>query len=1212
MGWTKEQNEAIMGDTGAGNILVSAAAGSGKTAVLVERVLRKIITGATSVDRLLVVTFTEAAAAEMREKIIKSISDEIENGDRSREELRMLKNQVRLAESADIMTIDAFCGRVVRNNFHVLGTDPNAAVIDSAMMEMLRAEAVGNVFDSLYRTDDPEEQARFSRLIEAYASDRNDDGLEKLIYSVYGFISSFAEPEKWLDEAAEVYRRSVEEMPHVKYLMGMSRKAAKGCAEAVREFLNGGVSDNAAEFAKELLDIADDIIAAEAWDDIYDVYKSRLKKSGKRNAVPPITERDPDGDMTEGERERLIYIRDTFKSQTGDGIVVPFSEIEAQCDPERLAEESEDIVWIVKRFMAEFRRIKDARALCEFSDIEHLAYELFSEHEDIRAEYRDKYDEILIDEYQDTNGLQDSIFRLISKNNMFMVGDLKQSIYRFRGGDPYIFKEKSESYEGENTDDLKITLSQNFRSRMEILAGVNDIFGCIMSDEAGDVKYSGSERIVREKERDYYPAEGSGASSELHCIAVRPNAQTDKSDEEIKFTVQKIKELLLSGMPVYDKDIEGCRPIRKKDIVILENSVKGNGEEIVRRLSECGIDGYVENEMFFDRREIKIMTALLSVINNEQQDVPLISVMRSPIGGFTDDELARIRLCSRGAKSFSAALSAYASRGNKLIHGRYIYRGGDLRGGASAITLRYKCRKFRGDLRRWRSYVRDRSVASLIWSLYEETYFYDMMGAIDQGEEAQLNLRLLYERAKQYENAGFKGLFNFIRYIGSLEGRDKDISGAVPVGENHDVVRVMTIHKSKGLEFPVVFLIGAGKQFNNRKDSGVIEMHKDLMFGLPYIHYDEHYMRENAVQNLVKKVNQRELESERMRLLYVALTRARERLFVVVSRNVKEDATERDLIKKWESSLVGGRMLPSKAISAKGFYDWICPAAYSSKNTWSVSFHFPDADAENEEAGEEELQTYENKEDVEQAVYEILDYSYPYPESSTVPSRTSVTQLKELSIERGEGEIYEPDSRRESGSGDIAELMFSPLHAMPAFMRGSSEKPANEIGTLYHLVMSEIDMELIKTKGADHVVDELRRLVESGKISEEDMKYIDRQKIERFMESDICARMMRAVRLRREAPFQISIPASEYDPSLGAGSGRDEIILQGIIDCFFEEPDGYVLLDYKTDKLGKGGAAEIRARYDKQLELYARAIEKLTGGKVKEKLLYLFDSGETV
>ncbi len=1209
MGWTGEQLKAINDDTGGGNILVSAAAGSGKTAVLVERVLRKILTGAASVDRLLVVTFTEAAAAEMREKIINRLIKELENTERSAAELRMLKEQIHLAETADIMTIDAFCNRVVRNNFHVLGTDPNASVADQSMADMLRADAVKNVFSRLYRTGDEEERRRFARLTEAYSSDRNDDGLIGIIYSVYNFISSFADPEAWLEEAAAVYRRPVSELPYVRYMKDMSRRAAESCVKAAAEFTDEASSEQAVLFARSLSEAAEAFLEDDTWDGIYKAYTERIKKSRKKNAPVPVTETEPDGSIPKQERDRLIYIRDAFKTGAAQGVTVPFGKIEEQCDCERLAAEAEDIVWIVREFMKEFKRIKESRSLCEFSDIEHLTYELFSRHEDICGQYRDKYDEILIDEYQDTNGLQDSIFRLISKNNIFMVGDLKQSIYRFRGGDPYIFKSKSELYGGGVTEDTKITLSQNFRSRMEILDSVNDVFGCIMSDEAGDVDYRGSERIVREKERDYYPEEGSGASSELHCILVEQSSGADKGEEEIRLAAEKISGLLRSGIPVYDKDTGECRPIRKKDIVILENSVKGNGDSIVRKLGEYGVDAYVENEMFFDRREIKIMLALLSVINNFRQDVPLISVMRSPIGGFTDDELARIRLTARRGE-FSYALEAYAAHGGAyLMRGAYHYRSGALRciRKKRVSRLRGKCRSFCGDIRRWRSYVRSKSVAALIWAVYEETYFYDMMGAIEQGEEAQLNLRLLYERAKQYESAGFKGLFNFIKYISTLENRDKDIAGAAPVGENHDVVRIMTIHKSKGLEFPVVFLIGAGKQFPAGRDSGFLAMHKDLMLGLPYIYYDEHYMKSNIIRDLIKEVNKRELASERMRLLYVALTRAKERLFVIVSENVRDGVTERDKQELWESMLLGGKMPPAAALSAKGFFSWLCPAAYSSKRTWRVEFHT--VNAEHKEEWEQEEEIFSESRELKAAVYEILDYSYPYTESSVVPSRTSVTQLKEMAIERGE--IYEPDSRRESGSGDIAELMFSPLHAKPAFMREKGDKPANEIGTLYHLIMSRLDMELVRREGADSVEAELERLADGGVISRDDLRYIDAEKLKRFTESELCRRMLCSDELRREAPFQINIPVSEYDPSLQNSAG-DTVILQGIIDCFFIEKDGYVLVDYKTDRIGAGGAAQIRKRYEKQLELYERAIERLTGKKVKEKLLYLFDSGETV
>lgn len=1214
MKWTDEQAKAINEDAHGGNILVSAAAGSGKTAVLVERVLRKIIDGDTSIDRLLIVTFTEAAAAEMREKIIKRLIKETDDGKHSVTQQRMLKNQIRLADSADIMTIDAFCSRVVRNNFHILGTDPNAAIADEAMAELLKNDAINKVLDRLYKTDDTEEQERFERLLEAYASDRGDTGLIELVFEIYKFITSFADPKKWLEDAAAIYRGELSELPYVKYLKNVSVRAAKNCILAIDEFLEQyGNEEIAAEYAGQIKSIAEDINSSLSWDEIYGIYKSEIKQPSARAKIKPLLWQDIPIGISSGANERLLYIKSTFLDMAVKGITVPFEHIEQECDMNMLADEADDIVWLVEKFIDEFDRIKDRRALKEFSDIEHLAYMLFRDHEDIRTAYRDKYDEILIDEYQDTNGLQDEIFRLISDNNIFMVGDLKQSIYRFRGGDPYIFKYKSENYDSDDTGDIKITLSQNFRSRIEILNSVNDIFSCVMSVEAGDVEYKGTERIVRQS--DYYPEEGSGKRAELHYIMVKKSDETDKAAEEIDFTAKKIREILDSGISVYDKDNDCCRPVQMRDIVILENSVKGNGEEIVKRLEEYNINAYVQNETFFERREIKTILSLLSVINNAHQDIPFISVLRSPIGGFSDEELARIRVSMPKKGGFYEAFCRYARSGfSYLRRGIYKYVSGikaDTGRRGKRNSLKSKCMAFCRDLSRWRSYVRSKSVASLIWSLYEETYFYDMMGAIDGNEESQLNLRLLYERAMQYESAGFRGLFNFIRYISSIESREGDISGAVPIGENNDVVRIMTIHKSKGLEFPFVFIIGAGKQFKNFTEGPFIRLHKDLGIGLPYIHYDEHYMRDSEIKALINEVNKREQTSERMRLLYVALTRARERLFVVISCNEKnEDATEESVKKGWEKMLIDGKMLPSASLAAKGFFGWLCPAAYANPDTWSITFHTP-SKTEDETVNEEKNNTYEESKELRDEVFKILDYKYKYPQSSLIPSRTSVTRLKEMSMEQDDV-VYEPQSRSETDLEGMAELMYAPLSSKPAFMNDKGSRPASEVGTLYHRVVSELDMELLREHGAECVADELKRLTESGIITEEDGDFIDESKIKRFAESDICRRMAESRELHREEPFQINIPASEYDPAIEDSCSNEKIILQGIIDCFFAEDDGYVLVDFKTDKVGRGGAAEIRHRYNKQLELYSRAIENLTGMPVKESMLYLFDTDETV
>ncbi len=1226
MGWTPDQEKAIYTPTGGGNLLVSAAAGSGKTAVLVERIIRKLLDGG-SIDRLLVVTFTNAAAAEMREKIIKSLISELDKTTNS-QTARHLKKQAHLAESADIMTIDAFCIRVVQNNFHVLGTDPDISIADDAMAELIKAEAMNSLMTRLYKTTDDTEKERFSRLISGYASNRDDKGLEKLITALYDFTTSFAEPEKWLDDAAAAYRLPAVETPYAKHLKGIAKRAAASCVEAVDELLmsldepdggRDGDCEYLRDYANDLKSAACEIIDADGWDGIFAVYNKYFKNLSRKKKFAYAIQQPPHTKTRIQQLNRLIYIRSVFLARLDAAVTEDSGSLAKKFEnSDMLAREADDIVWIEKQFMAEYAAAKDRRGVREFSDIEHMTFDLFNSNEDIRRIYTDKYDEILIDEYQDTNGLQDSIFALISKRNIFMVGDLKQSIYRFRGGDPYIFKEKNETYSGGETGGAKITLAQNFRSRQEVLRSVNDIFGCVMSNEAGDVDYRGDELIVREKSRDYYPAPVSDCKSELHCLMLPPDAELgQKNEAEIRFTVNKIKELLASGVKVYDKDSGKLRPIRKKDIVILINSTKSSGDTLVRELTRLGIGAYCDTKSFFDRREIKVMMSLISIINNARQDIPLLCVMRSPIGGFTDDELARIRLTAGDTDNFITAVRICADSGGRRLSKKRFANACKLPSvpkpqKRKRHMLSHKCAAFVGSLNRWRGYVRRMSVAQLLWTLYEETYFYDMIGAIDHGEEAQLNLRLLYERAKQYEAAGFKGLFRFIEYIGHIEDSNKDLGGAKMIGENHDVVRVMTIHKSKGLEFPYVFLLNAGGRLKTSEGINTVRMHKDLLLGLREIHHNERYTRDTALYDLIGRVNRDEAKSELIRVLYVALTRAREKLYVVAADKEK-NLTDEDIIAAHTKNLINGKMMPPDALDVNTFAGWIYPAAFTCPDSWSYTFHHITPGEETEET-EDEPETYEDSPELKKAVYDILDYSYPYAESNTIPSRTSVTQIKELTIEREniyDAPVYEPDSRRSSGADDIAELMFSPLHSKPAFMLEKGDKPANEIGTLYHLIMSELNLKRIKTEGTDCIGDEIDRLVSEEKIASDDLKYINADKIKAFYESETGRRLLASREVHREAPFQINIPASTYDPSLAGKYDSETVILQGITDCFFREGDGYVLIDYKTDKV-RGSGAKLRRKYEKQLELYKQAIEKLTSIPVKESYLYLFDTSEFV
>lgn len=1220
MNWTDDQQKAISAPSGRGNILVSAAAGSGKTAVLVERLIEKLTKGETSIERLLVVTFTEAAASEMKEKIIKSLSAEME---KSGSDKIMLKSQLRMAETADIMTIDAFCYRVVQNNFHILGIEPSIKISDESMNTFIKDEAMETLFGDLYKLDyNTEERKMFSRLLDVYAEKNNDLKLGNIILTLYRFVSSFAEPKKWLDNAAEMYTLEINKMPHVVYMRDCSKSAAEDYIKAHKDVADTDLGD----IADELEMTARNILSEETTNGIYEQYK-HAKEIFTNGANRINASKDTHAKQMFG----------LYKDGLENGITLDERTLEAHCNRERLYEEAKDLVWITKKFMYYYEKQKDRYGVREFSDIEQLAYGLFRDHEDIRNDYKNKYDEILIDEYQDTNGLQDALFQMISHDNIFMVGDLKQSIYRFRGGDPYIFKEKSGRYGeyGMTEGDSKIVLSQNFRSRYEILNSVNDVFKCVMSKNAGDVEYVGRELLSRKT--DYYPKTNFCNKSEMHFIAV--NDGDDTLEAELDFTANEISKLInpKNNIKVFDKDLGDMRPVRLNDIVILASSVRNDAETITDFFAERDIKAYVEIESFFERREISLMLSLLSVLDNAAQDIPLISVMRSPMFSFSDDELAQLRILTGRKESFFETVNSYAytkfgADGYKMLKGRYKYK----KQPETIPSLKAKCKSFIKDIYRWRGYIRTKSVAQLIWTIYEETYFYDMMGAIEEGEESQYNLRLLYERAKNFENAGFKGLFNFIKYIEHIQsgvgGGGRDMSGAKLISENHDVVRVMTIHKSKGLEFPIVFMIKAGQNFYNKTDSTAVTLHKDFGIGLYDINYKLRYMRETAIKDFIKAMNKRELQSERMRLLYVALTRAREKLYVVAAKTEKNikvikeidknliydhnsDATlEEGMRAYWKALCIGGKMLPSNALAARGFYDWLCPSVLASGRTWDFDFsYFGKSEREKAEKKEDKIPEFVFDPKLKEAVYKIMDYRYPYSKGYRLPSRTSVTQLKEFDVERRlQGEpLYEPDSRSDSGA-DEAEILFAPLVSRPAFMREKGAKLPNEIGTLYHLVMSELNLDRIKKDGIKCIESELDRLETENKITKDDRKYINTNKIGLFFESDIGKRMLKSDEVHREAPFQINIPAYMYDPSLPHSYDDEKIILQGIIDCYFKEGENYILIDYKTDKVRGSKRGKIHEKYAKQLELYKLAIETLTEINVGESRLYLFDTAETV
>lgn len=1213
--WTGDQQSAI--EHGGHNIIVSAAAGSGKTAVLVERIKRKIYAG-VDIDSMLVVTFTNAAAAEMKEKIIKSLREsDMDHAARQR--------QLRLISGADICTIDAFCLQCVKNHTHDLNISPDFKLCEPAEDSLICAEAADILIDGLYnrRYEDKISYDEFIRLTEKYSSINSDDRLKSLILEIYSFIQPFAEPMEWLDEAAAEYenevfggkwaahalkrmREAAEYALNSLYAlteemyaecgfeiedMSAALKAAAECEDEENDALYlmwGVLIKEICGFERLLKKAADGggVSGREAWDRAYALYNDALNRA----YCPYKLDKDRKAKTL---HEDWIAYRDEYRDNIYGAFINDCERAGLSQSADETEEQIRDAAHDMRavsecvRLLSEIiGEIKKKRAVYSFSDIEHMAHTLFKDKETAQ-EYRSRYSEILIDEYQDTNGLQDDIFRRVAEGDgskepvpIFMVGDLKQSIYAFRGGDPNIFKQKSAAYDT-GKDGERIVLSKNFRSSPKILEAVNEIFENVMSDVNGDVEYKGREMLYAGRE-DF---DEELPKPETVLLPVFKNTSPDSGEDmereriEAKYVARRIREMVDNGEIVGSSGGSGGHPVRYSDITVLSSAVSSISDIYKEEFARMEIPLSVQGEGYFSLREIRTMLSLIKVLINRRRDVALISVMRSPIGGFSDDDIARLHLMLP-RDNMSAALERAAERES---------------GG-----LGEKARLFVSRLDRWEGYMRYKPVASLILDIYSETGFYNFLGALDGAEQAQANLRLFYERAKKYEESGFKGLFKFVNYIEKLEAAEAKSDGASLISENHNVVRMMTIHKSKGLEFPVVFLVSAGKQFGGSRGADWA-FNKNAGIGLRYINGEEKYSLPTIALRYIEDENSREQHSEDLRKLYVGLTRPKERLIITAVKNYADEKKLDGEKAKWKRDFEFAKDNPELYSAARGFFDWIMPVMYSCAQKWD--FH------------EEDTASLRDAD-----IYSVLSYEYPYAALSALPSKTTVTAIKSarMSMEQiSESDSYDEEREINSGAQGYMPVILS-MKPEPECLR-PLERAANLIGTAYHQVMAFIEPEEDMDEG--YVREQVSRIRAMGEISAEDEKDIDPKVILGFFEdeSGIGSEFIKAYqngRLHREAPFEIAIEPDIYSPELCRGDDTeweqdDMMLLQGTIDCYFEDENGDItIIDYKTDRMRAGEDTERfikrkKQEYGVQLELYARAV-KMLGKNIKNKFLYLF------
>lgn len=1181
--WTNDQLKAI--EAPVSDILVTAAAGSGKTAVMVERLIQRIIApDGTDIDRILVVTFTKAAAAEIKERIAAKIAEKLEEGDNQR-----LKNQLLLVSRASICTIHSFCLDILKNNFHLLNLDPNFKVGDTAETAYLRAKAMGDVLDKHYDEDD----ADFLRVINSFTKKR-DDAIEKIITDVYEFSQSTPDPDAFLMSCEEIYSGDCQKQ--LEYILDSVREDAAYCAELYDRAIKLCQFDEAFDKCKAVL--ADELTFAQGiaklcdhgWDKVYDFikdYKFSIIRSNKNMDVQVFEE-------VKALRESA---RDCLKAIMAEKVTIPLSTV------------VEDLIYmkpcvvkicsLVREFSQCYSQYKHEKNIVDFNDIEHFALKLLTapEYAEVSKAQKERFQEIYVDEYQDCNGVQEALFKAVSKEdegkpNMFMVGDMKQCIYRFRNANPQLFKGKSDTYipYGEGGDYSKIVLSKNFRSRAEVLNGINLIFSRIMSESVGELDYKEEEYLYNGA--DYEEVNEDTKYIDL-CIVDASGEPEDGEEEkparvvaEANLVARKIRDLVDGGYIIYDKSMGEYRPVKYRDIAILLRGIRGNGDYFADALSELGIPAFCDVGVgYFDCEEVVTLISFIKIISNPLDDINLVSIMRSPIYDFTDSELLKIRTADRTGYFYNAVLK-YSDRGDALA---------------------YKINAFLKKIEDYRLRAAVMSVDEFLWYLVQSTGYMEYIGTLPGSAVKKANIRALINRARIFADNNGGDVAGFAAYVDDINLSGGDGQSAKLIGENDDVVRIMTIHKSKGLEFPVVFVSQCGKRFNTRDLSDTVLMHHDLGLGIDYVDEKKRFAYRMTVKNAVKDKILEENLSEEMRLLYVALTRAREKLFITGVVDSYEKFSDNI---RFACHGAHGRLHPRIVASCRTYLQWICQAIYADADSDCISIpvggffrreivpiYSLAGHCEEKSANDVQIPAKEEHSPYKGEILRRLTYEYPHSGLTRLPRNVTVTEIKRLS------ELEDDDTYR---------LYRMPALRRPAFADTARKMDAAAIGTLVHFCMQKIKL----TDGINHdtIKEEIRGFAEQGLITEEEAAYIDPGIIAGFFESSVGRAMLASDKVFREVPFEILVEADE----IFAGAATDEkIVVQGMIDAYFIDKDGNVILvDYKTDRRRGGSNDEfkqqIAQRYRLQIYYYEKALQLMTGRSVRKKYIYLFDTGEAV
>ena len=1258
MKFTEDQQRVI--DLRNCNILVSAAAGSGKTAVLVERIV-ELVSGsgcdsaqAVDIDRLLIVTFTNAAAAQMRERITKALSDRVE----AEPDNEHIKKQLMLIHNAKIMTIHSFCLYLIKNHFNDIGLDPDFRTADEGEIRLLKQEVLSELLEEQFALGRQE----FTDCVEYFAYDGREKRLEELIEQLYTFSGSYPFPEKWLRQHRMDYHvETFEELVKTEWFAGMMQEISallQECKEQEKAALKVCEEPDGPYFYAVALEKDQELIAGleqelasvvqTASEPEQSVAPAEMDSSVAKDAFEALAARvqgisyarmapKKDDSVSAEKRELVKAMRERVKSLLGTLSEKYFASGPKQWLAEcRQADaalcELVDLALLFGERLTEKKREKN---LLDFEDMEHLALQILLKEEengqmvpsDTALEYREQFVEILIDEYQDSNLVQEFLLQSISgeddgRFNRFMVGDVKQSIYKFRLARPELFLEKFATYQKEDGNCVRVDLKQNFRSRHEVTDCVNDLFLQLMHRELGGVEYDADAALypaaqfpeaddeaadAREKDVALGGEEKQGSAvpvstaceasiarspyePELCIAAISGEKGEDPKELEAKMIAGKIREIV-GKLPVRDSESGQLRPARYQDIVILLRTTSGWDETFKKILEENAVPVFVTSKTgYFAATEVQTVLNFLRVLNNPLQEIPLFGVLKSVLFGFSDAQLATLRALDETGKRCLYDCVKLAAGEGESGEGSVGYGSGS--NGADA-SLREKCCSFLSFLNRYREYAVYLPIHKLMEQFLEETGYLYTVSALPGGVQRRINVEMLLTRAESFEKTSYSGLFHFIRYMEQLEKYDIDYGETGASDENADVVRIMSIHKSKGLEFPVCFVSGLSKRFNRQDSAAPVLMDMDLGLAIDWVDPTARIRHTTLKKNVLARKLNADSMGEELRVLYVALTRAEEKL--ILTGTCKEDKLPQ------EDTAQGAYGYSALRLQeASSYYDLVLPAWQSVGRRLQIctqeellqaelvraSLGYNSRQKLFEEAGKE-------PEAAELALCERLQKPYAHENLAGLFVKTTVSELKKEGMQEEAAEGLELFPEEEV------------VPYLPQFVKEQEKTVSGTTrGSAYHRLLEIFPFERQETWTAAKIRTVIEECKADRRLSEEYAAAINVYKIRAFLQTPLAARMAKAARsnrLHREQPFVLGLSANR----LNTDFPEDEtVLIQGIIDVYLEEEDGIVLADYKTDLVKD--PKELILRYRVQLDYYEEALVRLTGKCVKEKLIYSF------